>query len=339
MHQHKPSATVDEIGEKALIEDILRPLFNPSNEKNSVGDDCAAFDIPSGSLALISTDRVPADLISFRAGILDFRALGRYLGVLNLSDIAACGGMPRGLLLNCGTPGGQKVNDVLAIATGLQEIASKFGASVMGGDVTASAELSLSATVFGHVEADRMLRRRGARPGDSVFVSREIGLTPLALHYCLHRDLFGWLISDQRTRLEAQFLLITPEIELGRKLALSRNCTSCMDNTDGVAQSLSELARESDCAIFIHEEHLVLNPLVTLGAAKLNKEATAFALGPGADFSLIGTLKGSWRTERAQRQFGPNIQIIGEAMAGHGLYLRRNGRVGPLHIPGWNYFT
>ena len=117
MYEYEPSTTVADIGEKALIEDILRPLFNPANDRDSVGDDCAAVEIPFGSLALVSTDRVPADLISFRAGILDFRALGRYLGVLNLSDIAACGGVPLGLLLNCGLPSHVKVNDILSMLT------------------------------------------------------------------------------------------------------------------------------------------------------------------------------------------------------------------------------
>ena len=227
----------------------------------------------------------------------------------------------------------------LSIATGLQEIASQFGTNVIGGDVTASSELSLSATVLGHVEVDRMLRRRGARPGDSVFVSREIGLTPIALHYCLHRELFRWLSSDQRTRLEAQFLSITPEIELGRRLALSGICTSCMDNTDGVAQSLSELARESDCAMVVNHQDLRLDSLVIQAAAERDRDATILALGSGADFSLIGTLRGSWTTESAQQQFGPRIQIIGQAALGKDLYLHRKGLVEPLHIPGWNYFA
>lgn len=339
MYKNLLSKTILEIGEKDLIEGILRPLFNPENDRNSIGDDCAAFDVPPGSLALVSTDRVPADLISFRTGVLSYRDLGRYLGVLNLSDIAACGGKPLGLLLNCGFPSQCKVENILDIAVGFQEIAAQFGAKIIGGDVTSSSELSLSATALGHVECQHMLRRSGAQPGDSVFVSREIGMTPVALLRCLHPELFSWLTSDQVTRLEAQFVSITPEIGLGRKLALSGDCTSCMDNTDGVAQSLSELARESDCSIVVHEEYLRLDPLITQTAMKIGRDATALALGPGADFSLIGTLRGSWTNERAQRQFGANIQIIGEVQSGKGLYVSRDSHLEPLRILGWNYFT
>src|SRR4051812_15727761 len=98
------AVTIGEIGEKQIIERFLRPLFNPNNDENGVGDDCAAVELPSGTLGLYSTDRVPADLISYRSGVLDNFGLGRYLAVLNLSDIAACGGSPQALLLNFGLP-------------------------------------------------------------------------------------------------------------------------------------------------------------------------------------------------------------------------------------------
>ena len=96
--------TIGEIGEKRLITEFIRPFFNETNAPEGVGDDCAMV-ATDGATVLLSTDRVPADLISFRLGILDFEGLGRYLAVLNISDIAACGGTPKALLLNFGLPG------------------------------------------------------------------------------------------------------------------------------------------------------------------------------------------------------------------------------------------
>jgi len=338
MRSFEPSTTVFNLGEKVIIEEILRPLFNPQNEKNSVGDDCAALEVPFGSFAITSTDRVPADLISFRTGILNFRNLGRYLGVLNLSDIAACGGVPLALLFNCGLPRDLLIEDLLRVSIGFQNITTQFGAKIVGGDITASSELSLSATVIGHVEKNRMLRRSGARLGDSVFVSREIGLTPIALDYCLQRNQYDWLSGDERKQLEAQFNSIEPEIHLGRKLALSGECTSCMDNTDGHGQSLLELARESDCSILILEQDLGLGPLVTRVAGKKKCDAATIALGPGADFSLVGTLAGNWTTEEAEQAFGSKVRVIGKVIAGKGVVLQRGNRVESLNVQGWNYF-
>jgi thiamine-monophosphate kinase len=333
------NATVSEVGEKRIIEQVLRPLFNPRRERNSVGDDCAALEIPLDSLVLASTDRVPVDLISFRTGILTYEQFGRYLAVLNLSDIAACGGSAVALLLNCGLPGDILVSDLLLLSLGFKRMAEQYEAKVVGGDVTSSSELSLSATVIGHVAKDGMLRRSGAKVGDSIFVSRQIGLTPLGLDYCLHRDRYGWMSADDRARLEAQFTHIDPEINLGRKLSLSGCCTSCMDNTDGVGQSLQELARESVSAFLIYAGKLALPNCVLEAAGRQRQDATLLALGPGADFALVGTLAGEWTDKRAKEFFGPEIQIIGTVIAGEGVFLETRGSIGPLYAPGWNYFS
>src|SRR5262249_49684969 len=101
--------TIADVGEKELIRSTIKPLLNPTDDHNSIGDDCAAIPIRAGSLACISTDRVPADLISFRLGIISHRGLGNYLAILNLSDIAAMGAEPVGLLLNLALPSNTSV--------------------------------------------------------------------------------------------------------------------------------------------------------------------------------------------------------------------------------------
>src|SRR4051794_35339442 len=94
---------ISEIGEKRLISEFVHPLFNANDDPSGVGDDCAMLEAET-DVFLFSTDRVPADLIAFRLGILDYEGLGKYLAYLNISDIAACGGRPVGLLLNLGLP-------------------------------------------------------------------------------------------------------------------------------------------------------------------------------------------------------------------------------------------
>src|SRR5258708_5788022 len=90
-----------DIGEKRLIAEYIQPLLNPDRLPESVGDDCALIPVWGDVCLCVSTDRVPADLLAFRLGLISFRELGSYLAILNISDIAACGGEPRGLLLNC----------------------------------------------------------------------------------------------------------------------------------------------------------------------------------------------------------------------------------------------
>lgn len=331
--------TISDIGEKEIIERLLRPLFNPENDANGVGDDCAVIEIPHGNMALLSTDRVPADLISFRTGILDYFGIGRYLAVLNISDIAACGGQPEALLLNFGLRSDFPISDLLSICEGVVSVVEPMGVRVLGGDMSLSSELSISATCLGYVEKGRMLRRSGAHVGDSVFVSRKIGLTPVALHYCLSPEVFSHYDTDDIITLKGQFSALSPMIELGHQLVAADQCSSAMDNTDGIWQSLNELSRESALAVVLDKALLKLPTIVQKFAAQIAQDPLTLALGAGADFSLVGTLRGGWTTETASSIFGKDIQIIGYCTEGSGVLLKTEEGVTPFQVPGWNYFS
>ncbi|MES5481544.1 thiamine-phosphate kinase [Bradyrhizobium sp. INPA03-11B] len=333
-----PTWSIAQIGEKKLIETVLRPLFAPPDGDEIIGDDCAALSVPEGALALLSTDRVPADLMAYKAGLLDARGLGRYLALLNLSDIAACGGLPLALLFNCALPANFSLHALVDIATGMRDLTAQFGAIVAGGDLSSSVEISLSATAFGYVEKELRLPRRGASPDDTIFVTRPPGLTTVGLRYCKSPSDFDWLSLQEVDRLRNQFSCLEPEFEIGRTLAASGHCTSCMDNTDGVGQSLSELAAESRSAFVVRVDELPLDPLVVRSAEKSDEDPIALALGPGADFGLIGTLAGKWDQERA-RTLHPRIVPVGSVAEGQGVHLSRDGTDEPFSPRGWEYFS
>jgi thiamine-monophosphate kinase len=333
--------SLQDFGEKAVIAELLRPLFNANNDPNGVGDDCAALAIPAGALALFSTDRVPADLFSFRAGILDYFGLGRYLAVLNISDIAACGGKPLGLLLNFGLPAGLEIEQLLSICKGALSIVEACNAKVLGGDLSASCELSLSATAIGYVDSKQILRRSGACDGDSVFISRDLGITPIALRYCQNPRAFEGYAPHDISALQHQFTSLGPMLDLAAKLSASGECTSAMDNTDGVWQSLHELATESRVQAVVDSESLAIPRLVKKYADENGEDPIQLAFSAGADFSLVGTLKGSWTSAQATEMFGENVCIIGTCRAADkaSVILKTGKTFSELRDPGWNYFT
>ncbi len=178
------SQKLSDVGEKAFIRDFIKPFFNLADDPAGVGDDCAMVSF-GDEVVLLSTDRVPSDLTALRLGILDYPGLGNYLARLNLSDIAACGGHPVGLLLNLGLPSLIEYEDVQALCRGFESCAKRHGATVLGGDVTSASELSLSATSIGRAHRKHVLTRREGHPGDSIFISRPLGLTPAAFHVFL----------------------------------------------------------------------------------------------------------------------------------------------------------
>jgi thiamine monophosphate kinase len=111
-----------------------------------------------------------------------------------------------------------------------------------------------------------------------------------------------------------------------------------MDNTDGIGQSLSELSDASRCAFVVRASALKI-PLAVENVSQIVGVRTAdFVFNGGADFSLVGTIRGQWSTERATIEFGHPLEIIGHVEAGHGLWLEDGARV-PLSFRGWNYFS
>jgi thiamine-monophosphate kinase len=326
---------LSEIGEKALIRDFIKPYFNSADDPAGVGDDCAmaAF---GNELGLFSTDRVPSDLSALKLGILDYHGLGDYLARLNLSDIAACGGCAVGLLLNLGLPSDLAYEDAQAICRGFGACAARHGAAVLGGDLTSAKEISVSATAIGRVSRCHVLTRRDARPGDSIFASRPVGLTPSALRV-LVGNLQSQLPSDSLDTLMRQFTDLEPMLPLGRALSASPARGACMDNTDGIGQTLAELSDASKCAFVVHRSQLCVPPIVEVVSRILGADPLEVIFDAGADLSLVGTLRGEWSNERASAEIGFPLQIIGRVEAGQGIWLEGDGRR-PLAFRGWNYF-
>jgi thiamine-monophosphate kinase len=338
MNTDKKDSTLrlSQVGEKTLIRDFIKPFFNSADDPAGVGDDCAIVTF-GDEVALFSTDRVPSDLTAFRLGILDFHGLGDYLARLNLSDIAACGGRAVGLLLNLGLPNDIMYEDVLALCRGFGSRTQRHGATVLGGDITSACELSISATSIGRAARGRVLTRRAAMPGDSIFISRPLGLTPAAFHVFLGK-LESGISADALTLLRRQFTDLEPMLYLGQALAASGECGACMDNTDGIGQSLSELSDASKCAFVVHASALQIPSVVESVSQVIGLPPVAFIFNGGADFSLVGTIRGDWSSERATTHFGHPLQIIGHVEAGRGVWLD-DGQRNPLAFRGWNYFS
>lgn len=330
------NSKLSDIGEKAMIRDFIKPYFNAKDLPEGVGDDCAMVEF-GDEVALLSSDRVPADLTAFRLGLIDHKGLGDYLARLNLSDIAACGGRPAGLLLNLGLPDGITYGEVQQLCRGFGECAMRHGTQVLGGDITHSVELSASATSIGRARRGEVLTRRTAVPGDSIFLSRPLGMAPAALYHFLGKTV-GGMDEVSIATLKAQYTVLEPMLSLGRRLATSGKCSSCMDNTDGVGQSLTELAEASGVSFELDEERLVMPELVLRVCASAATRPIEMVFDGGADFSLVGTLRGEWSNDDATQAFGAPLQVIGRVQSGSGVWLKSGGSRQPLSFNGWNYF-
>jgi thiamine-monophosphate kinase len=327
-----------DVGEKRLIAEYIRPLFNPRGTPEGVGDDCGLIPVDENTCVCVSTDRVPADLIAFKLGLIGFRELGQYLAVLNISDIAAAGGEPKALLLNLAFPADFDITDLQEILRGAKESAEGYATVIIGGDLSDASEMNLVATSIGFVRRHEVLLRNGAQPGDKVFCSDYVGLTASAFLHYLYRGPIErmHLNSTQEAVLTKNFRKPTARVALGRQLAVSGCCTSAMDVTDGVAQSFSEIAGSSGVGIILDVETLPIHPLSKDVASWYGADVFHLVLGAGADFQLVGTINPGHPN---CAPMASQVKIVGDVVSGTGTYLRKGGSdITPLVPEGWNYY-
>ncbi|HIH93201.1 TPA: thiamine-phosphate kinase [Methanosarcina acetivorans] len=295
------------IGERALIS-RLSGIFNTPEGKERgqegilVGagsDDCAVLDLKGEDCLVVTTDMLhrttdfPPEMTPWQMGWMS--------AAVNLSDIAAMGAEPTGLLMAIGIPADTEIAFIEELAKGIQACAEFCETAVIGGDLDTHAELTITGTALGRVKKSHLLLRKGAKPGDLVCVTGHTGSAGAALEAIQSKK------SVSENVLKALFEPV-PRTKEARKLAESEAVTSMMDTSDGLAMSLYDLARQSKVGFRIREEALPILPEVEDFTSDPD-ELLEFALYTGGDFELIFTVDPG-RLKKVQNIC--NLTIIGE---------------------------
>jgi len=336
---------LQDLGEKRILSEIVLPLINPQGNRMLAGDDCAVIQCGANQFLCFSTDRVPSDLISFKLGIIDYYGLGYYLAVLNISDIAASGATPAGLLLNFAFPGNFSIVDFKNIFKGVQKACMDYKCEILGGDLSNSLEINLVATSTGICNNHQPLYRTGCKIGDTVYCSDFIGLTPTAFLYFLTAKPKGLLLSEKEEELlKDQFRNPKARISLSNLLVSvnEKNTVTCMDNTDGIFQSLFELCQLNDVGMVIDSNKLPIHEVSYKVSKMLNMDIYDLIFAAGADFQLIGTIDSDTSITMKNNLKNENyteIGIVTDNNQSHNVYLAISGEQRKLNVPGWNYYT
>ncbi|MDP3086285.1 MAG: thiamine-phosphate kinase, partial [Rubrivivax sp.] len=212
-----------------------------------VGDDCALLQPEPGMQLAVSCDML-VEGRHFLSTVAPER-LGHKALAVNLSDLAACGAEPLAFTLALALPRADE-GFVAALATGLLALADAHGIELVGGDTTAG-PLNLCITVFGQLPAGSALLRSGARAGDELWVSGQLGDARLALEAFRGRvALPGDVFAAARDAME----LPQPRVALG--LALRGLASSAIDLSDGLLGDLGHVLRRSGVAAVVDVDAL-----------------------------------------------------------------------------------
>lgn len=302
------------LGDGAEFDRVREIAAALGDRAGPLGDDTAA--IPPGTGTLVVSTDVSVEGVHFRRDWLTCEEIGWRATVAALSDLAAAAAIPAGLVVALTVPTDATPDDTIAVMRGVGDAARASGTKVLGGDLSSGPAWSLAVTVFGH--SARLMSRRGALPGDGVWVTGWLGGAHAAL-----RD---WTAGrEPEPTLREMFAKPLPRLAVARWLA-ERGATSMIDLSDGIAGDARHLAAASDVRLEIDIGAIPLGAGVAEAAAACGADAALDAATGGEDYELLVTLPADFAAQDACRlATGVPLTRIGTVVRGHGSAVLRDG--------------
>ncbi|MFQ5801227.1 MAG: thiamine-phosphate kinase [Candidatus Hydrothermarchaeales archaeon] len=320
------------LGEHKIVE-MFEKHFGRRKCKDvlvSIGDDCAVLRLGDGECLLISTDtilqetHIPKEMTPAQ--------IGGYAVNVVLSDIAAMGGSPIGMVFSIALPPGLDEDFVDRLAGGVESAAEEHGTCIVGGDTQEAREITITGTAFGRVKEKNILLRSGARVSDLICVTGDIG-SAAAGFYCLTQGL-----PCKKRFIERA---LGPKARLEEGKIISKCASSCVDISDGLAWSIHEIARLSNVGSLIYEEKIPVDSELG-GVSRLSGVSQReMVFYKGGDFELLFTVPPEKYEglEEELKKLGSKMVVIGQITRGGNKVVDKNGKKLELEKRGWEAFT
>ncbi|MEO0195964.1 MAG: thiamine-phosphate kinase [candidate division WOR-3 bacterium] len=312
---------------------IIEELVSPYREYGprvvvGVGDDCAVIRENVAKELLITVDSV-VEGVHFTFSLLRPEEIGHRGLTAALSDIAAMGGEPLGVLINAQVPqdGVEKLKEIYR---GFNHLLKEYCVDLLGGNITKGENFALTFTVLGEVSRGKAWRRDGARDGDLVFITGDVGrVKSFLMLEKLNAKGYEWWFRETRLK------FVNPEPKLKEVMRIKSEgieVHSAIDISDGLAIDLWRLARSSEVSIFIDLNAIPIKDSVRYVAENLKKDPYEVALSSGEEYELVLTVPKEYGKIMEDLKF---IQI-GEVKLGEvGVFDTSGNRIQPL---GWQHF-
>ncbi len=330
---------LSEMGEFGLIKRFSKHFIEMTpSDVLGIGDDCAVLPLSANESQLVTTDLL-VENVHFLKDEISPADLGYKSLAVNLSDIAGMGGAPGGSFLSLALPQNIEVAWVDAFFEGYRELSLKSGTPLLGGDTARSpGPIIINVAVLGGMETRSIKYRSGARAGDYVCVTGELGDSGGGRHVIRNNP----PVNEDTIYLRARHNRPRPHIEEGRWLAAQSGVTAMMDVSDGVDSDLRHIMEQSGIGARIDLEKLPVSATLNRFAEAQGFSASETALTGGEDYCLLLTVRKENYPEISRgfrKKFGNDLFLIGEmeSSAGSLTYLADN-RPTSLGEKGFNHF-
>ncbi|MGK7369454.1 MAG: thiamine-phosphate kinase [Candidatus Halalkalibacterium sp. M3_1C_030] len=312
--------TIQSLGRKELINELME---NSTVQKESVvkgvGDDSAVISASEGFLTLLSSETF-MEGVDFDLTYTPLNHLGYKVASSAISDIYAMNGKPDTLLVNMALPNKLSVDMVKEIYKGIYSCGAEHNFQVIGGDLTASHQiLSISITCQGTVEEDKIVYRQGAKEGDAVCVTGDLGGAIAGLRILL-REKEYWQESEQQRFqpdledyeyvVQRQLVPFAQKKFIDTIADLNMLPSSMIDLTQGLVSELSNITDASDTGAMIYQAALPIALETRQVADEMKEDVDKYALYGGEDLEMLFTLKEE-QVEQLADTFS-NFTVIGK---------------------------
>jgi len=333
---------LSELGEFGLITRLTEKIqIKNKSTLTGVGDDAAVLSFPDKKI-VVTTDLL-TEGIHFNLMYVPLKHLGYKAVVVNLSDVFAMNATPRQITVSIAISSKFSLEAVEELYSGIHLACEKYGIDLIGGDTTSSLTgLTISVTAIGEANEDELVYRSGAKPGDLVCVSGDLGGAYMGLQLLERENEVFKVNPNQQPQFEGyDYILerqLKPEARADMKELLKTldiKATSMIDISDGLSSEVLHLCKASKVGCNIYEEKIPLDKQTKDFAEELSINPLVAALNGGEDYELLFTVPlGSY--DLIKKEF--DITIIGHITAeSEGANLvTTGGSVIPLQAQGWN---
>ncbi len=325
---------ISQIGEFGLIDLIRsRVLSKDRRVLVDIGDDAAVIKPSEGKLLIFTTDTL-VEKVHFDLRYSTFRQIGWKAMASNLSDIAAMGGLPKFALVTIGLPKSVAAENVISIYDGITAIGRRYKCKVVGGDTVFSPKgIFVSIALLGEVEKKFLVKRKGAKRGDLICVTGDLGEAQAGLEFLLRNP-------RRKSSLTRKHLTPFPRISEARILLRILKVSSMIDISDGLSSELFHLTEESDLGAVIYQDKIPISSNCKKAGRLLGKSPLLWALSSGEEYELLFTV-GRKKLPHLKK-LGRKVKVswIGEMVAKkEGVMLREeSGRKRKLTKMGFKHF-
>jgi thiamine-monophosphate kinase len=328
---------VSKMGEFGLIDLLDRMIADAKINESApdltigIGDDAAAW--RCGAAIQLATTDAMVQGVHFSPDTATWQEVGWKSLTINLSDIAAMGGIPQYALVALNLPEDTEVADVARLYKGMIDCARQFKLAIVGGNISRASQISITVTVIGSGLKEGILRRSSARPGDTIAITGYLGNAAAGLEMFTKKLKFK---PKATAYFRNAFLHPLPRIAEGQTL-VKHGIKTAIDTSDGLLSDLRHICEASKVSARVDIDSLPIHEMLR---ENFQEKAAEMALSGGEDYELLFT--GSAAViKKVKKELTCPVTVIGEITAGKaGKISLRDAHGNPVKIgrTGWRHF-